>query len=68
MSNASYLENPIYEYIKNNQEKNLDMVDITIYFKLTPDIIGSVLYDLEQKNKIKRENYFGCRYRYVILE
>lgn len=60
------MEQAILEYIERNQHKNLDMADICIYFKLSADIIGTYLSNLETQNKIKRENYFGCSYRYII--
>jgi 5'-3' exonuclease len=66
MEKEYYFEEAIYEYIKNHQSENLDMVDITIYFKLSADIIGKGLSILEESNRIIRENYFGCKYRYVI--
>jgi hypothetical protein len=68
MEKECYFEEAIYEYIKNHQSENLDMVDITIYFKLSANIIAKGLDILEESNRIKRENYFGSKYRYIVIE
>lgn len=62
-----YLKKAIYEYLKNNKDKNVDSVDVCYHFKLRVDIICTLLNEMENENVIRRENYFGSNYRYIVL-
>jgi hypothetical protein len=63
-----YIKEKILEFVKNNQENNLDSVDILINFKLlNSDNVLKAMFELEQEKFIKRE-YSGIRAKYVIFD
>lgn len=60
-----WLEEPIYEYIKNNPEK--DSVDVVSHFKLRADITLNSLGKLVDQGKVIRKHLSGATYGYVCV-
>lgn len=61
------LKEKVYDYIKLNQNNNIDSVDITSNFKdVRVDIVMNVLGELQKEGKIARNG--NCiSYKYVAL-
>jgi hypothetical protein len=62
--NKNYLDEPVLEYIKNNNCL-LDSVDVTLHFKLVKPVLDS-LYRLMANNKIKVVSV-GIRNYYKVI-
>jgi len=56
MSNNSWLQNAIVQYIRNNSDKRLNSIDIVSYFKLQVDITLQAISDLEKAERLSRHD------------
>lgn len=64
------LQEQIYDYIKNNEGKEIDSVDIVHNFNhiVGADTVLEALSVLELTRRVKRVNSRGFNYRYIIQE